>query len=160
MKVRGFTLIELLVVIAIIGLLSSIVLASLNMARGKGNDAKRLSDLQELQRSLELYYDDHNAYPSTGGGWYGNCSGFGSHGTSGSSGWIPSLAPTYIPALPLDPKQTSSACYLYRSNDGADYMLLAYKTVESYTGATNKWKRPTAPTENDFAFYTAGAASY
>ena len=55
-KDRGFTLIELLVVIAIIGLLSSIVLASLNGARKKGRDARRLADLKQLQVALELYY--------------------------------------------------------------------------------------------------------
>lgn len=61
---RGFTLIELLVVIAIIGLLSSVVLASLNTARQKGRDAKRLSDLSSIQTALELYYSDHTGYPA------------------------------------------------------------------------------------------------
>lgn len=60
---RGFTLIELLVVIAIIGILASIVLASLNTARLKGRDARRLADLKEIQTALDLYYSNHNAYP-------------------------------------------------------------------------------------------------
>src|SRR3989344_5533377 len=60
---RGFTLIELLVVIAIIGILSSVVLASLNSARQKGRDTARVSALKQLQLALELYYD---ANPSTG----------------------------------------------------------------------------------------------
>ncbi|MDZ4226912.1 MAG: prepilin-type N-terminal cleavage/methylation domain-containing protein [Patescibacteria group bacterium] len=62
---RGFTLIELLVVIAIIGILSSIVLASLNSARQKGRDARRLSDIKQLQLALELYYDSNSKYPAT-----------------------------------------------------------------------------------------------
>jgi general secretion pathway protein G len=60
---RGFTLIELLVVIAIIGILSSIILASLNTARRKGRDARRVSDLKQLQTALELYFDAGQAYP-------------------------------------------------------------------------------------------------
>lgn len=55
---RGFTLIELLVVIAIIGMLSSVVLASLNTARLKSRDARRLSDTKQLQTALELIFDD------------------------------------------------------------------------------------------------------
>ena len=62
---RGFTLIELLVVIAIIGILSSVVLASLNGARTKGRDARRIADLRQIQLALELYFDNRQSYPPT-----------------------------------------------------------------------------------------------
>ena len=54
---RGFTLIELLVVIAIIGILSSVVLASLNTARNKGADAAIKSNLSAARAEAEIYYD-------------------------------------------------------------------------------------------------------
>ena len=54
---RGFTLIELLVVIAIIGILSSVVVASLNSARKKARDARRVDEIKSLQLALELYFD-------------------------------------------------------------------------------------------------------
>ena len=60
---RGFTLIELLVVIAIIGILSSVVLASLNTARGKGADAAAKSDVDSMRAQAELVYD--NATPNS-----------------------------------------------------------------------------------------------
>ena len=63
---RGFTLIELLVVIAIIGILSAVVLASLNTARGKGNDAAIKGNLNGLRATAELYYDSNNQSYGTG----------------------------------------------------------------------------------------------
>lgn len=62
---KGFTLIELLVVIAIIGVLSSIVIASLNQARAKSRDVVRKSDLHQIQLALELYFDSYGGYPSS-----------------------------------------------------------------------------------------------
>lgn len=63
----GFTLMELLIVIAIIGLLSSIILASLSVARRKGRDVKRISDLRQIRNALEIFYDNYGRYPITAG---------------------------------------------------------------------------------------------
>lgn len=59
---RGFTLIELLVVIAIIGILSSVVLASLNTARTKGSDASIKANLSGVRAQAELFYDSGSTY--------------------------------------------------------------------------------------------------
>src|SRR4051812_1934901 len=59
-KEQGFTLIELLVVIAIIGILSSVVLASLNTARGKGADATIKGNLDQIRTQAEVVYDNNS----------------------------------------------------------------------------------------------------
>jgi prepilin-type N-terminal cleavage/methylation domain-containing protein len=108
MSARGFTLIELLVVIAIIGVLATVVLASLNTARRKSRDARRLSDIKQIQLALELYFD------GVGGGNYplgdaAVCSATVQYGTQ-------VLAPNYITTVPRDPNAAAASnCYRYAS---------------------------------------------
>lgn len=59
----GFTLIELLVVIAIIGLLSTLAVVALNSARQRSRDAKRVSDIRQIQTALELGFSETSNYP-------------------------------------------------------------------------------------------------
>ncbi len=100
---KGFTLIELLVVIAIIGVLASVVLASLNSARLKSRDARRIADIKQIQLALELYYDANNqSYPV---GTYSAIV------TGGSA----ALAPAYMPSVPNDPSTSATAPYVYQS---------------------------------------------
>ncbi len=66
---KGFTLIELLVVIAIIGLLSSVILASLNSARNKGKDAAIKAGVDQLVTLMGENYDDYTSYANLQYGW-------------------------------------------------------------------------------------------
>ena len=105
---KGFTLIELLVVIAIIGILSSVVLASLATARQKSRDAKRISDVGQIQLALELFFDANQSYPST------TPSGFSPSVAGGSDAAVNRLtSDKFLPKTPLPPTGGDST-YQYR----------------------------------------------
>jgi type II secretion system protein G len=103
---RGFTLIELLVVIAIIGILSAVVLASLNTARAKGRDAARQTAIHNIQVALELYYSVNGQYPPSNGALSPNAG----WSTSNDSSWttLATALQPYISKLPQDPGQSPS----------------------------------------------------
>ena len=164
-RTKGFTLIELLVVIAIIGLLSSIVLASLSTARAKARDAQRLSDLTQIRNALALYYSTNGSYPLPGNGMYWggvnagpSCASI--NGTvSGATAYISGLVPTYIPVLPVDPSPPAPDCrgYLYHS-DGKDYMFLIYYTVEGAVPPASL-QRPIEPGQKIYAIWSGPNAA-
>ena len=64
---KGFTLIELLVVISIIGMLSSVVLASVAQARVKGKDAARMNQIHQIDLAIQLYISTNGTAPTLGG---------------------------------------------------------------------------------------------
>ena len=117
---RGFTLIELLVVIAIIGILSSVVLASLNTARQKSRDARRISDIKQLQLALELYFDTTSSYPPAGAV------------TDATAALGALLVPDYIASIPLDPVGAAEYAYISAAANATRFCIGA--TLE---GAAN-----------------------
>ena len=121
LKAGGFTLIELLVVIAIIGILSSVVMASLNVARKKARDTKRIFDIKQLQLALELYFETNRTYPDV----------------ETNNALPPSLAPGYISTLPADPLDPPHSIYQYyaTTNIGGVCSEVAKTCMKYHLGA-------------------------
>jgi type II secretion system protein G len=124
---KGFTLIELLVVVAIMGMLAALAVIALNNARARARDARRVSDIKQIQTALELYYLDNNTYPAADSDTQidGQCldeTGFNSVPCSGSV--------VYMSIIPDNPKpyDDHAECTLAYS-----YYLYSRQTNRSYT---------------------------
>jgi len=112
---QAFTLIELLVVIAIIGLLASISIISLNNARAKARDAKRVADAKQVSTALELFFSDAGRYPTS---------------TDFVNNQLIYSGTTYLANFPTAPTPPDGTCnagtnqFSYtQNNDGESYTL-------------------------------------
>ncbi len=63
---KAYTLIEMLMVVAIIGVLASSIIIGLGASRASARDARRITDLKNVQVVLELYYSKYGFYPRQG----------------------------------------------------------------------------------------------
>jgi prepilin-type N-terminal cleavage/methylation domain-containing protein len=139
----GFTLIELMVVIAIIGLLASIITVSLSSAQAKGRDAKRVADIRTIQLALEEYYNDNGNYPPAI--YSGNY-----------------ISPTYIAAVPTDPKDNSQYFYSAYNSVPNTNCLSSNKPVKYHLAAAMESTAATNSALNqdvDFAYSPANSAT-
>lgn len=133
---KGFTLIELLVVIAIIALLSTLAIVALNSARQKSRDAKRISDVKQIQTALELYHADHAAYPTQdpavvmgSGGAGAMLDAAGLHAAAAAS------QPVYMGQVPNDPQNTAPHQYTYQCAGASCQSYNVRFELEADTGA-------------------------
>lgn len=115
---KGFTFIELLIVISIISILAAGILLVFDPVtqRKKENDAQRKSDLSQIQKAIEQYYQYIGAYPQSTETY--KIKGLGSkNAVDWGHSWLP-----YMGTLPSDPN--SSQKYVYVSS-GQTYYLYA-----------------------------------
>ncbi|HEY4499365.1 MAG TPA: type II secretion system protein [Candidatus Paceibacterota bacterium] len=120
-KNKGFTLIELLVVIAIIGILASVVLASLNTARNKASDAAVKGSLQQIRNQAALYYDGVGA---------------GSHGTQ-AAGVCPNNATVNLFGDSNIKAMLAQASLRSGGNGGVGSGVTTYSNTYCYSSGDN-----------------------
>lgn len=160
---KGFTLIELLVVIAIIGVLSSVVLASLNTARDKANDTARISSMRALATGLDLYFLANNAYPTVSGG---SCGGWLASGST--STFIDALVSAGLTPAVKEPNASyESTCgnFAYHRYNAGTYgcdagrgafYVLGFRTSDTAGSARHAaspgWACPTRDWQGEFSW--------
>lgn len=125
---KGFTLVELLVVVAIIGLIAGIAVVSMNGVRAKARDARRLSDVKQIQNALAARFSDLGAYPSTplNGSKLGSKAPGANNAqvlTSAMAGWeekVTAGATVYLSVVPRDPQSMGEYGYTYTALVGQE----------------------------------------
>ena len=130
--VCGFTILELMMSIAIIAILTSVILVTISGIKERGRDVRRLSDVNEIQKALNLYFSSHNVFPV-----------FPVEvKLTGEDAFSELLKNEgFISKAPTDPMPSYGA-YTYQSNTGGTNYFLGFcmetDTVSRYTkGCTN-----------------------
>ncbi len=133
-KNKGFTLIELIISIGILGILAVAALLALNPFAQfqKANDLRRKSDLAQVQRALESYYQDNKSYPAL-------CSDgtFRMQDNSGCISWGSSWA-KYMNLVPKDPATGTSYAYMPSTSLQSYYLYASLDRASTDLKACDK----------------------
>lgn len=117
-KKEGFTLVELLIVIGVIGILTALALPNFFAVRERARDSKRKSDLNQMQKAIELYKSDQSPlqqYPATA-----------VLATCGSTWSNATTAVVYMKKVPCDPSDdTTPYTYTRNAADTLQYTIVA-----------------------------------
>ena len=156
---EGFTLIELLVVIAIVGVLASVILASLNSARGKAHDARRVSDFKNMNLAMQLYYDKYGRYPTSPNNYSsGSCGPTNTHQESFEVVAQTLVDEGFLGAVPKDP---GSNCYmLYDYGRGSSPGQIMVAVLESINATTEGPYGSCRPFTTNWCSYTQLSTNY
>jgi prepilin-type N-terminal cleavage/methylation domain-containing protein len=157
---KGFTLIEIMVVIAVVSFLAAVILVALNGVRERARNAKRVADIQQIHKSLELYYNECTSYPQLPPATFGfvlnqskalysgtantcgDSQGGGANGGIGASPHTPGAKETvFLPNFPTAPTPI---------DDGS--LAGANKCSAQETQVSSKW--------NDYSYYSFSPEDY
>lgn len=117
---NGFTLIEVIIAVSVLAVLVAFILSTLNPFAQfqKSRDARRKSDLSQVQKALEQYYQDHQQYPpSSGDPSYYIMDTSTNPSTPVVWGNSTPVWQKYIEVLPKDPDAQKRYIYLTGSNN-------------------------------------------
>jgi general secretion pathway protein G len=122
----GFTLIELLVVIAVVGVLAVGTITVINPVAQfqKANDSRRKSDIGQIQKALETYYQDVGSYPLISAQPDYRIEGLDSNPVNWGDPWTP-----YMGKLPADPNSLKRYVYISTGQTYYIYASLDRETV-------------------------------
>ena len=139
-KRGGFTLIELLVVISIIGLLSSIILSSINEARDKAKYTALVQNIYELQKAVEIYYSNNGYYPGGPEGYGTDVQVFSQHFINNTPdvglSELPWMSPLFIPGyLAKFPSHIYPGGLYYSNMDFVEYILYENDNIQIFCGS-------------------------
>ncbi|HSW89956.1 MAG TPA: type II secretion system protein [Patescibacteria group bacterium] len=122
---RGFTLIELIIVMAIMAILTAMIAGNFQTSRIKALDARRKSDLKQIQTALETYLNDNAIYPPESSGKIVACGSGASPCAWGEDAMENSKGTIYMAKVPGDVKQPTMQYLYVVSSDQRSYQLFA-----------------------------------
>jgi len=146
-KRHGFSLLEVLVAASIILVLTAVGVTSYVSITKRSRDARRVSDIEQLRQALEMYRSENGYYPNANPGSFGAATNLGV------------LVPTFMPAIPTDPKASPANPYQYQATNlvGSNYYGYCLAAVFEAATGSNSCSGITLPAALPSGNYNYGA---